>query len=209
VETGARDAALTDQHLLEAHGGRPLELAPGERDFEIHYTVPGSLDAEKMRFRFRLEGYDEAWSEVGERRVAYFKGLPPGHYTFQVSASDRYGRWSDQIASLDLLLRAPWWQTAPAYAGYAVLAGLLLLAYARRQQRRIQRGEELLEERTRQLQELAGMIPICASCKKVRDDEGLWEQMEVFFLNHSNLRFSHGICPECSRKALEEDERTP
>jgi type II secretory pathway component PulM len=47
---------------------------------------------------------------------------------------------------------------------------------------------------------LSGMLPICASCKKIRDDKGYWSQIESYVSEHSEAEFSHGICPECARK---------
>lgn len=48
-----------------------------------------------------------------------------------------------------------------------------------------------------QVKTLRGLIPICASCKKIRDDQGYWEQIEVYIHNHSDAEFSHGFCPDC------------
>lgn len=47
---------------------------------------------------------------------------------------------------------------------------------------------------------LSGLIPICASCKKIRDDNGYWHQLELYISHHSDADFSHGICPDCMRK---------
>ncbi|MCK5069386.1 MAG: PAS domain-containing protein, partial [Desulfocapsa sp.] len=47
---------------------------------------------------------------------------------------------------------------------------------------------------------LSGIIPICASCKKIRDDKGFWNQVEAYITNHSEAKFSHDICPECAKK---------
>ncbi|MBI2840724.1 MAG: hypothetical protein HYX75_20595 [Acidobacteria bacterium] len=47
---------------------------------------------------------------------------------------------------------------------------------------------------------LKGLIPICANCKKIRDDHGFWQQVEVYVRDHSEANFSHGICPECARR---------
>jgi CheY-like chemotaxis protein len=51
---------------------------------------------------------------------------------------------------------------------------------------------------------LSGMLPICSSCKKVRDDRGYWNQIEVYIRDHSEAEFSHGICPECAKKLYPE-----
>jgi hypothetical protein len=47
---------------------------------------------------------------------------------------------------------------------------------------------------------LRNIVPICSVCKKVRNDEQYWEQVEEYFANHMEIRFSHGICPECMKK---------
>ena len=51
---------------------------------------------------------------------------------------------------------------------------------------------------------LRGMLPICASCKKVRDDQGYWQQLESYVADHSDAEFSHGICPECAERLYPE-----
>ncbi|MGP8323530.1 MAG: hypothetical protein ACT6FG_06010, partial [Methanosarcinaceae archaeon] len=51
---------------------------------------------------------------------------------------------------------------------------------------------------------LSGILPICASCKKIRDDKGCWNQIEVYIGNHSRAEFSHSICPECEKKLYPE-----
>lgn len=68
----------------------------------------------------------------------------------------------------------------------------------------LKRQKELLEQRTVELEEalskvrvLSGIIPICASCKKIRDDRGFWNQVEMYIRDHSDAMFSHGVCPEC------------
>ena len=50
---------------------------------------------------------------------------------------------------------------------------------------------------------LRGLIPICAWCKKIRNDQGYWEQLELYLKNHSEADFTHGMCPDCVRKHRE------
>ena len=54
------------------------------------------------------------------------------------------------------------------------------------------------------LKRLSGLLPICASCKKIRDDQGYWHQVENYMQDHSEVEFSHGICPECAAKLYPE-----
>jgi len=65
--------------------------------------------------------------------------------------------------------------------------------------------EEMVEVRTMELQEaltevkkLSGFLPICAACKKIRDDQGYWKQVETYIEEHSEAEFSHSICPDCT-----------
>ncbi len=51
---------------------------------------------------------------------------------------------------------------------------------------------------------LGGLLPICANCKKIRDDKGYWSQIELYIRDHSQAEFSHGICPECAAKLYPE-----
>lgn len=57
-----------------------------------------------------------------------------------------------------------------------------------------------LQEALAKVKALSGMLPICASCKKIRDDQGYWQQIEGYIREHSEAEFSHGICPDCAEK---------
>ena len=61
-----------------------------------------------------------------------------------------------------------------------------------------------LQEALNKIKTLRGLIPICASCKKIRDDKGYWNQIETYIRDHSEADFSHGICPECAKKLYPE-----
>jgi FixJ family two-component response regulator len=69
------------------------------------------------------------------------------------------------------------------------------------------RAEEERERLITQLQDalaniktLSGLLPICASCKKIRDDSGYWNQIEIYIGAHSEAEFSHGLCPDCTKR---------
>ena len=59
---------------------------------------------------------------------------------------------------------------------------------------------EELQQALEHIKTLRGLVPICSSCKKIRDDKGYWYQVEVYVSNNSEAEFSHGICPECVKK---------
>jgi two-component system cell cycle response regulator len=67
----------------------------------------------------------------------------------------------------------------------------------------VQKNSELekknleLEKSLQTINMLSGLVPICSSCKKIRNDKGYWQQLEVFIHEHSKMEFTHGLCPEC------------
>jgi len=61
-----------------------------------------------------------------------------------------------------------------------------------------------LEGALSQVKLLSGFLPICSSCKRIRDDTGYWNQIESYIREHSEAEFSHGICPECAEKLYPE-----
>ncbi|MBI1390690.1 MAG: hypothetical protein GC154_19850 [bacterium] len=72
---------------------------------------------------------------------------------------------------------------------------------------RLHERDELIEELKKaasEIKTLGGLIPICAECKKIRNDKGYWGMLETYFMEHSDAQFSHGICPECARKLYPE-----
>jgi transcriptional regulator with GAF, ATPase, and Fis domain len=88
------------------------------------------------------------------------------------------------------------------------MAGVCGLAMenARRYQRikdtqsKLRNEKEKLEAALAEVKKLSGLIPICSHCKKVRDDTGYWNQVEAYIQEHSEAKFSHGICRECAEK---------
>jgi sigma-B regulation protein RsbU (phosphoserine phosphatase) len=64
----------------------------------------------------------------------------------------------------------------------------------------LRRSNEELQKALREVKVLRGLIPICASCKKIRNDEGFWQQLEEYLGEHSEAQFSHGLCQPCIKK---------
>jgi len=64
----------------------------------------------------------------------------------------------------------------------------------------LQNANTMLRQALAEIKTLQGIIPICASCKKIRDEKGYWDQVESYVSKHTEALFSHGICPECAKK---------
>jgi len=86
-----------------------------------------------------------------------------------------------------------------------IIIGLIILNF--------QRVEFDLLTAMKEVKILRGIIPICSSCKKIRNDEGIWNQIDVYIRDHSEAELSHSICPECMKKLYpqfpRDDEQTP
>jgi CheY-like chemotaxis protein len=66
-----------------------------------------------------------------------------------------------------------------------------------------------LEHALSRVRQLQGLLPICAYCKKIRDDRNYWTQVEAYVSRHADVQFSHGICPECYERVIAEFEASP
>jgi hypothetical protein len=79
------------------------------------------------------------------------------------------------------------------------IAAMLVLLYKRAEEERERLIREL-QDALENIKTLRGLLPICSSCKKIRDDHGYWNQLETYIGAHSGAEFTHGLCPECAQK---------
>ena len=108
-----------DQAMLGSNA--PPKIAAGHVHFEFDYAGLSYTAPLKVRYRYRLEGFDRDWTDAGTRRTAYYTNIPPGHYTFRVQAANNDGVWNTAGAAISFELRPHFYQTLWFYA-------LLLLA---------------------------------------------------------------------------------
>jgi len=141
------------QHVRPRNG---LRLNPTD-SLEFHYTSLSLLVPSRVRFRYRLEGYDRGWVNAGGRRVAYYTNLPSGKYRFQVIASNNDGVWNETGAALSFELKPHFYETAwlRVLGVLALMLGALAgqRIYTRRLRKRAAELARLVDERTRDLQE--------------------------------------------------------
>lgn len=118
----------------------------------LHYSAP-----QENQYAYLLEGFDQDWNFVGNRRFANYPGLPPGDYTFRVRGSNSDGVWSEQETAVRVVMAPPFWQTwwfitlAVGVAIGGVVGGFALRIRVIENQRR--QLERLVDERTQALQQ--------------------------------------------------------
>ena len=226
-------------HILQVtHGTQHLtppfpSLGPvpaREATLVFRIAAAAFVNERDLRFQVRLQGLEEEWHKA-ESRVIRYPALPGGRYRFEVRAANGSGPFGSPEA-FAFTVAPPWWKTWWAItlgvlAALSALFGvfrLRLSALARskaelevevaQRTRDLRARNAELSEALRSVKQLSGLLPICASCKKIRDDKGYWNQLEQYISERTEAGFSHGICPDCaqalfpSRGAREQDPET-
>jgi C4-dicarboxylate-specific signal transduction histidine kinase len=141
----------------ELVGTGEATVRPGKGELEIHYAGISYIAPQKIRYRYKLDGYDVNWVEADIRRSAFYTNLRPGKYTFHVLACNEDGVWGATGADFAVELLPYFYQTAWFYV---VMGALVLVAlsgiyawrmrHLRRKQRRLQEANDLLESKVRE-----------------------------------------------------------
>lgn len=142
---------------------------------EGSFTTLSGLDQVKRTFAFRKVGPHPLWVSVG------------------LASEDYLAQWRRET-------QKTWVLSGFFCALTTVLGTLLLRAWSKERQRRIQELSQALAE----VKALSGLLPICSNCKKIRDDGGYWNQIEAYIQARSEAQFTHGICPDCAREIYPE-----
>jgi ligand-binding sensor domain-containing protein/signal transduction histidine kinase len=163
IEPGAPDRRSAPPVLIEqvladdraAPFSNGLILAPGRGKLEIHYTAIRLRSPDRIRFKFRMEGFDQNWTDAGQRRVAYYTNLPAGNYRFRVVAYEIDDPRNATEQSLSIEWRPHFYKTAwfPALCGLAALA-VVWGSYRLHVRNLRQRFAAVLEERNRLAREM-------------------------------------------------------
>jgi signal transduction histidine kinase len=149
------EEVTADERAL-ALGMRAVTVPPGVRRVSFRYTALSFTAPEKILFRYRLEGHDDAWVNAGATREATYMRLPPRKYQFRVSAGNKDGVWNTAGAVLEVVVVPSWWQTWWfRIAAAAGLAGTVFSAYEIRvrQHKKARAAQELFARRLIESQE--------------------------------------------------------
>lgn len=151
------EKVIINGHRLPTSG--TVIAPPGKGNIEIDYTANSFLLVDNMRFAYRLKGFETDWVQAGNRRSAFYTNLPPGSYDFQVIAGNGDGVWNRTGAVVHFILKPYFTQTTffkwlVALAA-TLLIGVFFLLVLHRAKVRERKLENLVDERTVQLQRLA------------------------------------------------------
>lgn len=182
------EQVLVNGEARDPHAG--LDLRPGAERFEIAYTAPSFTAPERVRFRARLEGYEDDWVDMGSRRSAHYTHLPPGGYTFRVRAANDAGVWNETGAAISFRLRpsfrqTPWFWVLGGIAVASLVAGGVRLRLHNAADREkalvavVAERTSQLEQANKELKRLSTMDPLTGIGNRRSFDEFLklfWTQ---------------------------------
>jgi len=195
--------------------GRHGSISLRGKDLDLLARYPATHDQDKIIGDPRISGDYLAAVQSG-RQISHFstRSVLDGRartYTFR-KMSDPAFYILVGLAESEYLQT---WYREALLSGSAVLGLVslsLVLAWMARTTWRKQMAsqaerEHLIQDLTHALAEvknLKGMLPICGHCKKIRDDQGYWNQMETYISEHTEATFSHGVCPDCANELRQE-----
>ena len=163
-----------------------LVLSYRDRVFSFEFAALNYRAPEQNRYKFRMEGFDKEWNEVGiTRRFATYTNLDPGEYVFRVIGSNNDGIWSEEGASIHISVTPPWWETTLFRMSMVVLAiGALIGGYRWRVSAIDARRRELetqVQERTIELRKLSQATENSPASVVVTDKNGTIEYVNPTF----------------------------
>jgi signal transduction histidine kinase/CheY-like chemotaxis protein/ligand-binding sensor domain-containing protein len=151
------NGVATAPHFENTLRNGSIVLAPGKRNhLEFYYSAVDLLGTGKVRFRYKLEGWDTDWAEAAGQQTAFYNQIRPGEYRFRVAASNSDGVWNEQGAAISFRLTPYFYETWVFYFLTALTGALALAAIHRLRVRRVHKTAQLLtrlvQERTSELQ---------------------------------------------------------
>lgn len=190
-----------------------VRLPAGQRSLRLRWQAPWLLPR-TLEYRVRIERLQEGWQAPQKESFRLLENLGPGEWEVEVQARELpAGAWTEPISSrfeiAPHLLETNFFRLFCAALLLFAVAGLVRLRTLRLE-RRARELHAAVEKHVASLKTLHGLLPICASCKKIRDDHGYWQQLESFLRQNSEAELSHGLCPDCFNSiasALDESEQ--
>ena len=197
---------VDDKKFADGNDGGPLKIPPGRHRIEFEYTGLSFVAPEKVRFKCRLKNFETEWADAGGKRVAIYNYIPPGKYSFEVTACNNDGVWNQTGASLKFEVLPYFWQTM----WFRVLGGLATALAAggvawfdtrrrmRRRLERVERQRDIERERSRIARDIhddlgANLTRITMLSQMTPDEE------QIPAVVAGNLGRIHGTARELTR----------
>lgn len=120
---------IADDNAVEPNN-QNFELAAGTKNIEFQYVGLSLVAQDRVKYKYKIEGFDQDWIDAGSRRAAYYTNLPPGDYSFRIIAANNDGIWNEEGVRLKFRVLTPFWRTW-WFTGLALMAvaGIVFLVF--------------------------------------------------------------------------------
>ena len=152
-------SATVNERPVELFGDQPrLDLAHDQNGIVVDYVGLQFTDPNRIRYAVRMRGLDDQWIDVGNSRRARYASLAPGSYSFEVKAANLDGVWSSPKQLVEFRVARPPWLTPLASLVYMILVLFLVIAVIGFQKKKRRQLQQLVDQRTRQLQQQKALV---------------------------------------------------
>jgi signal transduction histidine kinase/streptogramin lyase len=141
---GDPETSSKQKQVVGIHQREEVRISFREKIITLEFAALSFGNPQKNQYAYRLEGYNDDWIYLGNKREVTFTSLKPGPYTFRVKGSNNDGIWNEEGASLHLLVLPPWWKTWWALAMWSILLGVALFGLIWFQVRRLEEKQEAI-----------------------------------------------------------------
>jgi ligand-binding sensor domain-containing protein/serine phosphatase RsbU (regulator of sigma subunit) len=170
-----------------------LRIEAGKQRFVIDYTALSYIAPLKIKFKYKLEGFDKQWLDAHGERKAVYTNIAPGNYKFRVIASNNDGLWNDKGATLNIRVMPYFWQTLWFWVLASITIGLIIWAIASWQLRKIKNKnvelEKMVEVRTVEIRRKSDEILLKNTALEQQKEEIL-SQQEIIAQSTNKLRLA-------------------
>jgi ligand-binding sensor domain-containing protein/serine phosphatase RsbU (regulator of sigma subunit) len=147
--------AITSLEIITNKGQKNYKLTGKDSIFipyennlvTIEFSALDLAEPEKNQYAYMLEGLENYWVHIGNRRFATFSNLPPGKYNFRVKGTNNDGVWNEKGTSLEIIVETPFWRNSLAYVLYGVMLILLIMLIIRWRTHRLRKANQQLKEK--------------------------------------------------------------
>lgn len=135
---------------LDPGNDNRITLNYNDYSFTLEFAALEFTNPSRNQFRYRLEGINDEWIDIGNRNFIPFSNLPPGEYILTVKGSNNDGLWNEKGTSITIMIYPPWWQSKLAYFFYFILVISLIYLIIKRREKHLIRDRKILEEKVKE-----------------------------------------------------------
>jgi ligand-binding sensor domain-containing protein/signal transduction histidine kinase len=127
-----------------------VTLKYNEYSFNVEFAALEFTNPARNQYKYQFKGIDDTWIETGSRNFIAFSNLSPGKYTLNIKGSNNDNVWSEEPATLQIVVLPPWWRSMVAYIAYFIFIGLLIFWAFRHREKKYLKDRKILEEKVKE-----------------------------------------------------------